>query len=901
MDPDERANLRLLPAADAAGPARAQPAESVVESYRRLADVFHDLLAEQSLDAVLERIADTLAELIPYDTLTVFQVDEARTRLVPVLARDQWAENILNTPLEIGEGITGWAAEHREPVLTNDAHHDPRVVIVPGTPADEPEALISIPLIARAAIKGALNIYRLGEGASFAEDDFELAKRFGDAAALAIDNAQIRARLEHQARTDSLTGLYNHRTFHERLRQELRRASRTHESVAVLMLDIDDFKRVNDVYGHGTGDEVLRDLADTLRALVRAGDVVCRIGGEEFGVIVTSCRDESAHALARRLTDAVAALDFGPAGRITVSVGVAQGPEHAMNPRELVACAETAMMIAKSRGKNQVVRFAEDEPHDRQSIAPRGTRDVRSIAHLKMLQSLSGKLNRLNDVREIGMVIANELRSLIDYHNCRVFVVDGEDVVPIAFRGEFATQARTSMDVLRCKVGQGITGHVALTGEPALVHDAAGHEFARPVPGTDVIEESQVVVPLCYGARVIGIVGISKLGLGQFDEDDVRLLEVLSGQASAALENARLYESQRREAERARALLEFSRELATAEGLDAIMHKVVERAAAIVRSPRTSLWLQHPETGELVAHAVSGPEEPARRRVLPRRYGLWLARIFAGRPEPFVLTRDDVRRIDGLADVEQAFVVAPLMLDEHRVGCIAAAVEDPSKLSEQTADLLAGIAYQAKLAIANAGNYASLEETFLSTVEALANALEANDEYTSSHARWITDTALRVGGALGLRGRSLKRLELGALFHDIGKIGIPSAILAKPGRLTADERAVIETHPELGERIIAPIGRLQDVRPIVRHCHEHWDGSGYPDGMCGEEIPLESRIILVCDAFHAMTTDRPYRKRLTVAEASRRLRQAAGTQFDPQVVAAYLELLRDHSERGRAA
>jgi HD-GYP domain-containing protein (c-di-GMP phosphodiesterase class II) len=186
-------------------------------------------------------------------------------------------------------------------------------------------------------------------------------------------------------------------------------------------------------------------------------------------------------------------------------------------------------------------------------------------------------------------------------------------------------------------------------------------------------------------------------------------------------------------------------------------------------------------------------------------------------------------------------------------------------------------------------------------VEALANALEANDEYTSSHARWIRDMAIEVGTALGLDAPMLKRLELGALFHDIGKIGIPSAILAKAGRLTAQERAVMQTHPDLGERIIAPIERLQEVRPIVRHCHEHWDGSGYPDGKRADEIPLESRIILVCDAFHAMTTDRPYRKRLSTAEACRRLRQGAASQFDPRVVDVYLGVLAERAAGGRAA
>ena len=266
--------------------------EALVESYRRLADVFHHVLSEQSLDALLDRIVATLGDLMPFEAVHIYEVDEDRRELVPVLARSQaYEDEIMRSRPRFGEGITGWAVEHRRPVWTNRAHLDPRVVTVPGTPV-EPEALITVPLIARGALKGALNIYRLGEDAGFAEHEFELAKWFADAAALAIDNAQIRARLEHLAQTDSLTGLYNHRFFHERLRSELTRASRSHDSVAVLMFDLDDFKRVNDIYGHGAGDQLLVQLARVSREIVRGSDVVCRIGGEEFGVImpVVQCR-----------------------------------------------------------------------------------------------------------------------------------------------------------------------------------------------------------------------------------------------------------------------------------------------------------------------------------------------------------------------------------------------------------------------------------------------------------------------------------------------------------------------------------------------------------------------------------------------------------------------------------
>jgi diguanylate cyclase (GGDEF)-like protein len=878
---DHALELRLVP-----GHADAPSHDAVVESYRRLADVFHDVLGEQSLDALFDRIADALADLVPHDSLTIYEADEPRRILIPVWARDKWADKILADKCPFGMGLTGWGVEHREAARVNQAHLDPRVETVPGTPDDEPEALITIPLIARDSVKGALNIYRLGEDASFDDDEFELAKRFGDAAALAFDNAQIRARLEHQAMTDSLTGLYNHRAFHERLRKALASASRTHEAVSVLMLDIDDFKRVNDIYGHGAGDEILRGLSETLKDSVRSSDAVYRLGGEEFAIVITSRSPENAEQLARRVVDRVESTDFDPAGRITISVGLARGPEHAMNPRELIACAEAAMMSAKARGKNQIVLY-EDSAMERPAGEPTpSARDVRSVAHMKMLQSLGGKLNRLNDVKQIGTVIATELRALIDYHNCRVSLVEGDDVIPIAFVGQFTSETSEPLEILACKVGEGITGRVAQTGESLLIEDAANCEFARILPGTDSIDESQVVVPLTFGTRVVGVIVISKLGLNQFDEDDMRLLEVLAGHAAVALENAGLYEAARREADRATALLEFSRALSSAEGLEAVCDRIGELSAATLGSPRASVWWQDTAGGEVRVQATYGYTELDRERLARKVFTHEQAAELLTKKEPFVVEK------------ELQAVIAPMKLDGGRLGCIAVTLPDGIEFGERQLRLLAGIAHQSKLALTNAGNFDTLERTFLETVEALANALEANDEYTSSHARWITDLALKVGQELGLEGGSLKRLELGALFHDIGKIGIPETILSKPGPLTPDEREIVETHPELGEKIIAPIDRLEEVRPIVRHCHERFDGAGYPDRLTGEEIPIESRIILVCDAYHAMTTDRPYRKRMPAEEALSRLNEAAGTQFDPRVVEVCVRVL---ASRGAAA
>lgn len=186
--------------------------------------------------------------------------------------------------------------------------------------------------------------------------------------------------------------------------------------------------------------------------------------------------------------------------------------------------------------------------------------------------------------------------------------------------------------------------------------------------------------------------------------------------------------------------------------------------------------------------------------------------------------------------------------------------------------------------------FRSLQQGYLGTVEALSHALDARDGYTAGHTYSVLAMVEATGRELGLGEAELEALRCGALFHDIGKIGVPDRILNKPGPLDEEEWEVMKRHPVIGAQILAPLAFLAPSIPIVRHEHEHWDGSGYPDGLKGEEIPLGARVILVCDAYHAMTSDRPYRAALDGDEALRRLRDGAGRQFDQRVVEAFLSV-----------
>ncbi len=521
-------------------------------SYRTLIEVSRMLLGSATLEELFERIAGELKRLVPFDALTIYQVDELARMLIPLHSVDKWADEIMDSPLPLGRGITGWVVEHGTAENLPSAHADPRVNVVPGTPADEKEALASVPLTVRDATIGALNVYRLGENVAFDADEFELICRFADLAALALENAQNRERLVQEAQTDWLTGLFNHRYFHERLREEVERAHRYGRPMSLLLFDLDDFKLLNDIHGHQEGDLVLRRVAFAARDGLRAVDAACRVGGEEFAILLPETDKEAAGAVADRLCRRVRSL---PGVRpVTISCGVATTPGDASNPTEILAAADAALYAAKSRGKDRVAGFSLSVGEQRGAVA---AAEIESLAHLRALGGLASRLNRLTGVGDIGETIVTQLRGLVDYHNVRVYVVDddGHTLEPIAFRGELTEYGGETLDALRCEMGEGITGTAALTGRTLNVSDAVHCEFAVDVPGTDEVDESILAVPLLYDGRTVGVIVLSMLGLDQFSPLSVRIMELLAAQAAVALENARLFEAQRRSAAIAEALL----------------------------------------------------------------------------------------------------------------------------------------------------------------------------------------------------------------------------------------------------------------------------------------------------------------------------------------------------------
>ncbi len=284
--------------------------------------------------------------------------------------------------------------------------------------------------------------------------------------------------------------------------------------------------------------------------------------------------------------------------------------------------------------------------------------------------------------------------------------------------------------------------------------------------------------------------------------------------------------------------------------------------------------------------------------------GTFCKRVVDGRLPNVVPDAKNDERVNGLEVTREAdigsYVGLPLRFSDGRTYgtlCCLSHTSEP-RLRERDARFMSVLARLVAEQLEREEKEAEKRrlEVRATGVDALMAALVARDGYTGDHAQAVVHHSVAVARRMGLNEEEVAEVEQAALLHDVGKIGIPDAILNKPQALNDAEWEIMRMHTAIGEEIVASTKGLAHLSPAIRAEHERWDGEGYPDGLKGEEIPLASRIILVCDAFHAMTSDRPYRKALSVEAALGELEKNAGTQFCPRTIEAFVRMVAQSFE-----
>ena len=360
-------------------------------------------------------------------------------------------------------------------------------------------------------------------------------------------------------------------------------------------------------------------------------------------------------------------------------------------------------------------------------ISDAATDRFRSVAQLNMLHSLAAKLNALGDVAEIGAAITAELRTIIDYHNCRVYLLDSdrETLAPIAFRGDlFTDYEKETLEDLRTKVGEGMTGHVAQSRESLLTPDAREVDFAITIPGTDDVLESMLLVPMLVGDQVIGVIVLSSLGYGKFDDEDQRLLEVLASHAAVAFENAKLLKAEREAAEASTALLRMSQALTRMKSIGDILQEAIETAPTLVPCAAIAAYVRDKDTGSF--HVARLEElEPGFMR--PRQEisdvpAALVTEYLKTDTEPFTLPREIVATFPSeylIAREPRDVLVAPLRWEPDGSGSLLLiAPETGIPFTDRDLRLARGIADITSLALGNARRLSELER-FHELVESL--------------------------------------------------------------------------------------------------------------------------------------------------------------------------------------
>lgn len=277
-----------------------------------------------------------------------------------------------------------------------------------------------------------------------------------------------------------------------------------------------------------------------------------------------------------------------------------------------------------------------------------------------------------------------------------------------------------------------------------------------------------------------------------------------------------------------------------------------------------------------------------------------------------LLAREDdsqpggVRQCAELSAYASRALVVPLRSDSRVIGLIIGAQKfNEEELSSVDSKLVTSLAQSISIFLTNAMLYEDLQDMFMGTLRSLVNAIDAKDAYTCGHSERVAYLGRELGKAAGLSPDQVERLYLSGLLHDVGKIGVPEAVLTKPGRLTDDEFEMIKAHPRLGGRILQDIRQVQDLIPGVLHHHERWDGRGYPDRLAGTDIPLFGRLLCLADSFDAMSSTRTYRKALPLETVLKEVTDCAGQQFDPDLAKLfvqldfdpYFEMIREHQSR----
>ena len=712
---------------------------------------------------------------------------------------------------------------------------------------------------------------------------------------------ELAQRLQEASVRDSLTGLYNHGYLLSRLLEEIGRAQRLQHPLSVVILDLDGFKEVNDRHGHLAGDTVLHLVAAAIQQQVRRHDIAARYGGDEFCLVLPATDRVGAQAVVEKLRAAVAALperlDGWADNQFSFSCGIASYPQDGTTVHALIAAADAQLYLEK-----QVQRL--ELAHEHGAL-------VQNLFYRigEAIAQPSDPTERLNGVAEAvstslhlrsaglfwyedgGLRIAARYAAEPELEAALMRALAAEPLKPEENPGLQAVERNEVITLDRMSADQGVSERFAAIMPPGLWSQ-----------WTPIFLQGQ---PPAF----LVLMGTP----GEASPPAPGLARALARLLAGAIQNSLSYEEARRQRDQLAALADVGSLLLKHGPFEERLRQVAQRVVAAVGFDAVTILTWDPRGQQSILTSTYSQQaghlaEEWERHIKQRPQFIEQLREASGAlREPFVIDEPAEHRLilPFLQDIFRrgkirSLLILPLLFEEQSLGSLAVLSARRNAFDPDTVALFGTIASQiasstqvALLLQEVRDSYQQLRQNHLDAMLRLAAVAEARDPLTGNHLHRLRAYTEAIARRLGLSETEVTTLGHAAVVHDIGKLRVPDALLAKPDSLTEEERALIRRHPLLGEELLGENEFYQEARQVARWHHERWDGSGYPDGLRGEAIPLGVRIVSVADVLDALISRRPYKEAWPIERTIAYIREQRGKQFAPEVVDAFLALAGD--------
>lgn len=474
----------------------------------------------------------------------------------------------------------------------------------------------------------------------------------------------------------------------------------------------------------------------------------------------------------------------------------------------------------------------------------------------------------------------------------------------LAMSSQFA-QVRTVGFNHKAEPGWGSLMWVAIeapgTVSFSALADGSDEKEAMRRSGVDTIvpvrTEDATIAALLLGEKKSG---------DPFSDEDLRLFEIIAPQIALALENAAAFIEKSQRIAELQSINKMFRHIEHFLDLDKLLQEIVDEAIMVTRADGGSIMLTT-EDGETLTVKTARNLNSSVSLNSKVKTGEGISGTVAKTLKPLIVngSQDAAFRSDLERGDIGSVISVPMIVEDSLVGVLNINRKKlRAEFSEENLTIMSAFAAQAAEAIMKAGQFREIEKLSLQNdtqfrefIKALSKTVDAKDPYTYGHSEVVTRFSMEVAVELGLSAEETRSIEIGGRLHDMGKIGVSENILNKPGRLSEEEFASIRRHPEIAADILKDTESLKDIRDLILYHHEHYDGTGYPAGLKGDEIPLGARILAVADAYDTMMSRRSYREPMTKKAAIAELRRCRGGQFDPQIIDAFLKVISRHTVR----